>query len=124
MDLNMKITKIIALITLLAGSTPTYSSGCPSPISVPFTNFVLNANCSVNASYSFGVNNVLFCYADAAVSTGIVSWPYQGSTLSAPAPLQLVNNSKYTGYPADPAGTIIFVNNSGTTMYASCALAL
>lgn len=101
------------------------SNGCPTnPISVPFSNFTLNKNCSVFAAYSFGsINKMLFCYADAANTAGVLYWPYLGKSYSGKMPIVLTISSIYEGFLADNSGTLHIINNTNASISVYCIYA-
>jgi hypothetical protein len=92
-------------------------------VPIPFQNYSLLPNETIQSPYQFGGFSVLFCFSNNTQFVGVITWPYQGQTMSNQLPITLVTNPIYTGSFADPAGTITIFNNQTVTQVISCIYA-
>lgn len=115
---------VIFLIALLSSLTLVHAVPIATFLSVPFSNVNLNPNDTIQGSYSFGINPLIFCYENNLQSVGIVTWPYKGALSSSALSVSLKTSASYEGQFADSNGTITVTNNQSTPLIVSCQFAL
>ena len=119
----MRFSKQIILLMIM-NLYITHADGrnnqCGTQQTVPFDNLILNPNCFVQATYSFGNNAIIFCYTNLTQNAGQIAWPYNGTIQSGSLPIFLKTNPNFEGSFADPNGQIVIENDQPTPLLISC----
>ncbi len=115
--------RLITIFFATALINSAYSVEAIKLTSVPFQNVNLNAGQKVQASYSFGSQFVIFCFASNTDITGSITWPYQGRPQSSTLPVLLKISDRFEGQWADANGTIQITNTTGSPMQVGCLFA-
>lgn len=108
-------------LCLVCDITYALPAACVMPQqTVPFQNVIMNPNCTVSATYSFGNHAIIFCYTNFVQNAGQIFWPYQGTTQTGSLAIFLKTNPNFEGQFADPNGQITVLNNQTTPLVVSC----
>lgn len=89
-------------------------------LTVPFQNFLLGVNGTIEATFDFGPHPFIFCFENNLQTVGIVTWPFKGVINRSTLPITLVTNGNFDGQFSDPTGTITVTNNTAITLVVSC----
>jgi hypothetical protein len=92
-------------------------------LSVPFQYINLSPSASIQANYNIGTHGIIFCFMSDSFTTSVIQWPYNGHVKSGTLPIYLKNNPIFSGEFADPSGSIVITNNTGTTVQVNCLFA-
>lgn len=112
----MRLLQSILLLFVL----PAYATATLAPKNIPFNNFTLKPNHTIQVHYSFGIHEEIFCYADSTEQVGRLFWPFKGKTYSHIMPVLLKTKSDFNGKRADPTGTIKIENHTAQPIVTSC----
>jgi hypothetical protein len=116
----MQICKYVITLFIFVLSTLPVHAHEPIFTSVPFQNIILNPGQTINSSFAFGANPIIFCYENNQQSIGVVTWPYKGRIYSSTLSVSLVTNGQYQGNFADPSGNISVTNNQNYQLVVNC----
>ena len=112
----MKIIRFICI--LLSYSTAFANLTGPS---VPFVNYLINANQTVVFPYNFGLYTSMLCYTPNFATNYFIQYTYLGHPFitKPPAILTTVPNTPNTTL-ADPISTVTIINTTKSGIYVSC----
>jgi len=113
----MKIIKLILLLSLFMSA---FLSKTVLALAVPFGNIQLNPNQTIQATYAFGSDPIIFCYENNLQSVGIVHWPFNAVQQTSTLSVSLKTNANFEGFFADPTGTITITNNQTIPLIVNC----
>lgn len=113
------IYRIIAYISMII-SIPICQATTTTMLTVPFQNVFLTPNAQIQASFSFGVQSLLFCFATNTQIVGVITWPFNGSIQTGSLPIFLKTNARFQGQFTDPIGVLTIKNNTKQLLQVGC----